>query len=113
MSLVGDIMHQEDVAATDLKRIPQRFALLHADVVHKLSMPFPRREDTVQQETDRDTHAVILGTTHRRIDMRTLEMDMSRATHTQHGRVATPEDEKRVLGLVTPTPADTNAMQSG
>ena len=38
-------------------------------------------------------------------------MGMSRATHGQYVHVATPVDEKRMLGLSKPTQANTEAMR--
>ena len=65
----------------------------------------------MQGQTYCDTHVVLLDTAHKHFDMRKLIVGMSRATHGQYVHVATPVDEKRMLGLSKPTQANTEAMR--
>ena len=91
--------------------IPKRIVLSHTDFVKKLRMPYARCYYTVQGKTYRDTHVVLLDTSHKHFDMRKLIVGMSRATHGQYVHVATPVDEKRMLGLSKPMQANTEALQ--
>ncbi len=99
--------------AIDLNKIPKRIVLSHADFVCKLRMPYARCFYTVQGKTYRDTHVVLLDTSHKCFDMRKLIVGMSRATHGQYVHVATGVDEKRMLGLSKPplAQATTEAMR--
>ena len=99
VSLVGEDGEEDDIEAIDLNKIPKRIVLSHADFVCKLRMSYARCYYTVQGKTYRDTHVVLLDTSHKRFDMRKLIVGMSRATHGQFVHVATGIDEKRLLGL--------------
>ena len=108
---MGEGADQEDNDAMDLNRIPKRIILSYTDFACKLRMPYARCYYTVQGKTYRDIHIVLLDTSHKRFDMRKLIVGMSRATHGQYVRVATPVDEKRMLGLSKPMQANTEALQ--
>jgi hypothetical protein len=105
VSLVGEGGDEvdEDAEAIDLNKIPKRIILSHADFVCKLRMPYARCYYTVQGKTYRDTHVVLMDTSHKRFEMRKLIVGMSRATHGQYVHVATGIDEKRMLGLSKPS----------
>ena len=92
----------EDAEAIDLNKIPKRNILSHAHFVCKLRMPYARCYYTVQGKTYRNTHVVLLDTSHKCFDMRKLIVGMSRATHGKYVHVATGMDEKRMLGLAKP-----------
>ena len=112
VSLVGEGGDEvdEDAEAIDLNKVPKRIILSHADFVCKLRMPYARCYYTVQGKTYRDTHVVLMDTSHKHFDMRKLIVGMSRATHGQYVHVATCTDEKRMLGLSKPTQANTEVM---
>ena len=103
VSLVGEEGEEDDIEAIDLNKIPKRIVLSHSDFVCKLRMPYARCYYTVQGKTYRDTHVVLLDTSHKHFDMRKLIVGMSRATHGQFVHVATGIDEKRLLGLSKPS----------
>ena len=62
------------------------------------------------RKTCRDKHILLLDTNHRHFDMRKLIVGMSRATHGQYVRVATPADEQQLLAAcgVQPVVEDIN-----
>ena len=72
VSLVGEGGDEvdEDAEAIDLNKIPKRIILSHADFVCKLRMLYARCYYTVQGKTYRDTHVVLLDTSHKHFDMR-------------------------------------------
>ena len=110
VSLVREGDDQEDTEAIDLNRIPKRIVLSHTDFVCKVRMPYARCYYTVQGKTYRDTHVVLLDTSHKHFDMRKLIVGMSRATHGQYVHVATGIDEKRMLGLSRPPSSSSSAQ---
>ena len=65
-------------------------------------MPYARCYYTVQGKAYRDTHVVLMDTSHKRFEMRKLIVGMSRATHGKYVHVATGIYEKRMLGLSQP-----------
>ena len=75
-------------------------------------MPYARCYYTVQGKTYRDTHVVLLDTSHKHFDMRKLIAGMSRATHGQYVHVATCIDEKRMLRISKPRQANTEASHA-
>ena len=99
VSLVDEGEDQDDDEAIGLNKIPKRIVLSHADFVKKLRMPYARCYYAAQGKTYRDTHVVLLDTSHKFFDMRKLIVGMSRATHGQYVHVSTPGDENRMLGL--------------
>ena len=102
VSLVGKEDDQGDTEAIDMNKIPKRIVLSRGDFVCKLRMPYARCYYTVQGKTYRDTHVVLMDTSHKHFDMRKLIVGMSRATHGKYVHVATGIDEKRMLGLSKP-----------
>ena len=112
---MGEGDDQEDAEAIDLNKIPKRIVLSHADFVCKLRMPYARCYYTVQGKTYRDTHVVLLDTSHKHFDMRKLIVGMSRVTHGKYVHVATVRDEKQMLSmdsLSLPAHANTEAVSS-
>ena len=100
VSLVGDgDEYDQDPEAPDLNKIPRRIVLSHSDFACKLRLPYARCYYTVQGKTYRNTHVVLLDTSHKRFDMRKLIVGMSRATHGRYVHVATGLDEKKLLAL--------------
>ena len=87
----------EEPVEIDMNKIPKRIVLSHADLACKLRMPYARCYYTVQGKTYRDTHVILMDTSHKRFDMRKLIVGMSRATHGKFVHVATILDEKKLM----------------
>ena len=106
VSLVGDDEDNEyDPEGTqDMNKIPKRIVLSHSEFACKLRLPYAGCYYTVQGKTYRDTHVVLLDTSHKRFDMRKLIVGMSRTTHGQYVHVATGLDEKKLLAIETARP---------
>ncbi|MDP7069440.1 MAG: hypothetical protein QF815_02835, partial [Candidatus Peribacteraceae bacterium] len=106
---------EEDSEEIDLNKIPKRIVLSHADFACKLRLPYARCYYTVQGKTYRETHVILLDTSHKFFDMRKLIVGMSRATHGKYVHVATVRDEKQMLSmdsLSLPAHANTEAVSS-
>ena len=112
VSLVGDSDdHDQDPDAPDLNKIPRRLVLSHSDFACRLRLPYARCYYTVQGKTYRNTHIVLLDTSHKRFDMRKLIVGMSRATHGKYVHVATGLDEKKLLAVETARPVIPDANE--
>ena len=82
----------------DMNNILRRVVLTR-EFARTLRMAYARCYYTVQGETCRDKHILLLDTSHKHFDMRKLIVGMSRAMHGKYVHVATPFDEERQLAV--------------
>ena len=83
----------------DMNKVPRRVVLTREEFARKCRMAYARCYYTVQGKTGRDTHILLLDTSHKHFDMRKLIVGMSRATHGKYVHVATTFDEERLLAV--------------